>query len=148
MASPNSPSKETAEQPILKRLKLSQLLIRNSIVTSSVVTKRNLVAQKPIFPTSFMVYEDYAAWLHLSVKANIYQCSASSVFYNVSGNKRMSALRKASTKTLFFTYVHFLRMQRREDRWIVVAGLTIMIGSFVLIKSSLGEVFRRFRANQ
>ena len=67
------PYANTSNKFLIKSVKsFNSLIIRNQIITSSVVVPRNLISEPDIFPYSkeHSVYEDYVAWLKIAYLKN------------------------------------------------------------------------------
>ena len=67
------PYANTSNKFLIKSVKsFNSLIIRNQIITSSVVVPRNLISEPDLFPYSkeHSVYEDYVAWLKISYLKN------------------------------------------------------------------------------
>jgi teichuronic acid biosynthesis glycosyltransferase TuaG len=67
------PYANTSNKFLIKSVKsFNSLIIRNQIITSSVVVPRNLISEPNLFPYTkdHSVYEDYVAWLKISYLKN------------------------------------------------------------------------------
>jgi teichuronic acid biosynthesis glycosyltransferase TuaG len=79
------PYANTSYKFLTKKLKtFNSLIIRNQIITSSVVVPRNLILKTNLFPHSqnHSVYEDYVAWLKVSYQRNFATQINKTVNYN------------------------------------------------------------------
>ena len=78
------PYANTSSRILTKKLKtFNSLIIRNQIITSSVVVPRNLILEPNLFPYSqnHSVYEDYVAWLKVSYLRNFATLTNNTVNY-------------------------------------------------------------------
>jgi hypothetical protein len=78
------PYANTSSKILTKKLKtFNSLIIRNQIITSSVVVPRNLILESNLFPYSqnHSVYEDYVAWLKVSYLRNFATLTNNTVNY-------------------------------------------------------------------
>lgn len=78
------PYANTSSKILTKKLKtFNSLIIRNQIITSSVVVPRSLILEPNLFPYSqnHSVYEDYVAWLKVSYLRNFATLTNNTVNY-------------------------------------------------------------------
>jgi glycosyltransferase involved in cell wall biosynthesis len=78
------PYANTSSKILTKKLKtFNSLIIRNQIITSSVVVPRNLILETNFFPytQNHSVYEDYVAWLKVSYLRNFVTLTNNTVNY-------------------------------------------------------------------
>lgn len=78
------PYANTSNKILTKKLKtFNSLIIRNQIITSSVVVPRNLILETNLFPytQNHSVYEDYVAWLKVSYLRNFATLTNNTVNY-------------------------------------------------------------------
>jgi hypothetical protein len=78
------PYANTSNKILTKKLKtFNSLIIRNQIITSSVVMPRNLILDTNLFPyaQNHSVYEDYVAWLKVSYLRNFATLTNNTVNY-------------------------------------------------------------------
>jgi teichuronic acid biosynthesis glycosyltransferase TuaG len=125
-----TPYANTSNKLFTKSIKtFNSLIIRNQIITSSVVVPRNLISDTNLFPYSqnLSIHEDYVAWLKISYVKNF--STPNNVMVNYENNSPDS-IRKNHQDNLTCMKSSFASIRV----WVDESNLTLSELNLILIK--------------
>lgn len=114
------------------------LLIRNVLLTSSVIIPRNLIRESDFFPfySDNSIYEDYVAWLKVSFFKNFLIPSGDTIIYN---NYSVDSLRKKYKKEFlcvkksFLFYMSWLSARDQKASPLIKVIMALRLASIFVI---------------